>query len=173
MLHLLATSVGSWSKLILILILMLSTMIMTGCDSSVDPSARERVAVSGTVLLDGRPLQAGAIIFHATDDTATDHNGADDNTGDVSMTAFGYVENGRYRIDQENGPPWGTARVEFRPKPIDRVQFEIALQEAQNRRAAPQANVVAIPEKYGDHSILSVELMAGTENKHDFELNSQ
>jgi hypothetical protein len=133
--------------------------------------------------LDGRPLQAGAIVFHAVDDPATyhagtnqdgaDHHGAEGNAGDKSITAFGFVENGRYKIDQENGPPSGRARVEFRPKPIDRVKFEIALQEAQKRRRDPQADVVAIPEKYGDQSILSVELMAGIENKHDFELNSR
>lgn len=179
--HWLVTTSGSWSMLNLIWIL--STLGVSGCGNSVDPSAQERVAVSGRVLLDGRPLQAGAILFHAADDPAAyhagtnqdgaDHLGAEGNAGGKSITAFGFVENGRYKIDQENGPPWGRARVEFRPKPIDRVKFEIALQEAQKRRRDPQADVVAIPEKYGDQSILSVELMAGIENKHDFDLNSR
>lgn len=133
-----------------------------GCSDS-DPMSVERASVSGTVTLDGQPLQAGAIVFQS------DRQLPD---GD-SVTAFGFIENGAYRIDLDDGPAVGSARVEFRPKPLQREELEDVVDQAaksQSRRSL-QMEIVKIPEKYGEASTLLVEMSPG-QNRHDFQLES-
>lgn len=138
---------------------------LTGCDEG-QTDIGGRVAVSGEVTLDGKPLKAAAIVFHCA--------GNDSTAGEV--TAFGFVEDGRYRIEDGSGPVVGEARVEFRPKPIEREAFEEKIDQAasqRHRRVDPQPNVVAIPERYGEHSEIRVELVDSEENLHNFQLTSR
>lgn len=138
-------------------------MLATGCG---DTSASvTRVSVSGTVTLDGQPLSAGAIVFHGASSPTT---------GGDAVIAFGFVENGWYEIDADSGPAVGPARVEFRPKPLQRGELEDAVDEAagSSRQRSPKTTVVAIPDKYGERSILTVQFTPG-QNRHDFQLDSQ
>lgn len=141
---------------------LLIVVAMAGCQESRNRTLAERVGVSGTVKLDGRPLSAGAIVLHAVPDE----------NSPVAPTAFAYIEDGHYRIDAEHGLTAGTVRVEFRPKPLDRIAFEHQLEDAWRQRRPANLDVVTIPERYGRHSELTVELVAGAENRHDFALYS-
>jgi hypothetical protein len=119
-----------------------------------------RAAVRGEVRLDGQPLTAGAIVFHCGE-------------GDDKVTAFGYIENGAYEIAKADGPLVGTARVEFRPKPLEQDQFEAAMDEAAKKRRRPNVDVVAIPPQYGISSNLTADVTEDGENKFDFDLKSR
>lgn len=137
-------------------------------------NAVERVSVTGQVTLDGRPLQAGAIVFHSVSgDPVSPQNDSPQNDQDP-ITAFSFVENGAYTIDAKNGPAIGVSRVEFRSKPIPREAFEDAIDQAvtSNKREPPPTNVVGIPDIYGVQSTLQVELVAG-KNQKDFHLKSK
>ncbi len=129
-----------------------------GCGGS-DPDG-VRVSVRGEVKLDGRPLQAGAIVFHCGD-------------GENEVTSVGYIEDGSYDIASDEGPLAGTARVEFQAKPVDQGQFEEAMEEAAKTRRRPNLAVVAIPPHYGPNSNLTRELTVDGENTLDFDLTSR
>ena len=135
-----------------------------GCDADEEVPV-QRVAVSGQVTLDGKPLRDAAIVFHQEDSSAESQN----------VTAHGFVENGIYKIDAEHGPAVGSARVEFRPKPLSREELEAAMDASMvnRRRRSLPSTVVAIPEKYGGESQLRVQLSADSENRHDFKLDSR
>ena len=146
---------------------LLAVISNAGCQPS-DESTIERVAVSGSVTLDGQPLKAGAIIFR----------NADQGENDSSVTAHAFVEDGQYHIDAQSGPAIGSAQVLFRPKPLSREEIEGALDESTSRRKPqamrkPQMIVVEIPERYGENSEIEVELIGGSENHHDFKLESR
>jgi hypothetical protein len=135
--------------------------LQTGCGPG-EEVALERVRVSGQVLLDGEPLQAGAIVFKS----------ADHGTGEA-VVAHGFVKEGVYSIDAADGPVVGTAQVSFLPKPLDREEYEAKLDEARRSRRKIEPTVVEIPEQYSGQSELTVQLVGGKENRIDFQLDSQ
>jgi hypothetical protein len=148
------------------MVLCLLAFVMVGCADSTDDPAIERVSVEGMVTLDGKPLEAGAIVFHGPLNSA----------GGTVITAHAFIKDGRYEIDAPNGPAIGTSRVEVRPKPLPREQYEASLDEADRSRSGrePALTVVEIPEKYyGQQSELRAELIGGTRNQHNFELDSR
>jgi hypothetical protein len=120
------------------------------------------VGVWGEVSLDGKPLKAAAIVF--------EHDSHD---GEAAILAHGFVQEGLYRIDAEQGPAVGRCRVRFLPKPLDREEYEAKLDEAAKRRLAAAPTVVSIPEKYGEDSTLEVNVVGGKENRLDFQLVSE
>lgn len=138
-------------------------IVMVGCDSGHQTTV-ERVSVSGTVTLDGQPLEAGAIVFHC----------AGQAPDGVAITAFGFIENGSFDIDADDGPAVGSARVEFRPKPLQREALEEAVDQAamSRTRRTRQTTIVEIPAQYGEDSELQVELAPG-KNRQDFHLDSR
>ncbi|TWU35743.1 hypothetical protein Q31b_51780 [Novipirellula aureliae] len=153
----------------IVLILAGPSVCLSGCSGSEPDESFERVGVAGEVWIDGKPLEAGAIVFHCLD-TAGET--------DRPVTSFAFIENGRYSIDPANGPAIGKAKVEFRPKPLDRQMVEASLNSGPNcPRPHYQSNtpaaVVAIPDAYGANTKLTVQLVAGNENHHDFQLHSR
>ncbi len=130
-----------------------------GCDSSTDPDGL-RVGVNGQVRLDGKPLEAGAILFHSGE-------------GENKVVAFGYIADGAYEIASKDGPRLGMARVEFQAKPVDQGQFEAAMEEAVRWRRRPNLAVVAIPRQYRANSTLTAEVTEDGENNFDFDLKSR
>jgi len=75
-----------------ILLVVLSTLL--GCGGS------NRGAIEGSVTLDGKPIESGAITFRPTGETK-------------GATAGGEIKNGRYAIPAKSGPMVGTNRVEI------------------------------------------------------------
>ena len=135
----------------------MTLLLCGGCGSS-DPRS-VRVAVRGDVTLDGKPLEAGAIVFHCGE-------------GENKLTSFAFIEQGKYEIPAKEGPLVGVARIEFQPKPIDRSDFETALDEAMTKRKRVNVAVVSIPAKYGPKSKEAVTITEDGEHKFDFALTS-
>jgi hypothetical protein len=135
-------------------------LTLIGCSESEGDVGMERVSVAGQVTLDGRPLQAGAIMF-------CDPLGVDQQP---TVRAYGFIENGRFRIDADRGPVVGTAQILFRPQPLNRETFEAALDQPSKRSPL---SVVEIPEHYVEAPFFEVKLVSGIDNELNFELKSQ
>lgn len=146
-----------WSAVSAVPITVVAMLACSGCGSDADD---QRVAVHGTVTLDGKPLEAAAIVFRS-------------GQGEDQVTAFGFVESGNYEIAAEEGPRVGRARVEFQRKPIEPAEFEAGLDEAASRRKRPKLDVVPIPPKYGPKSTFTAEVTLDGENCFDFDLESR
>lgn len=156
------TSAGRVEMAWLSLVASVALVSLVGCQEPETPSI-QRTGVAGTVTLDGKPLQAGAIIFHSQP-TVSETS---------PKPAFAYIKGGQYRIGAESGPSPGVARVEFRAKPLERGEMEDSLdQSATSRRRKLATSIVEIPEKYGAKSKLTVDLVAD-QNACDFDLQSR
>ena len=107
--------------------------------------------VEGNVTLDGKPLEAGAIIFQC-------------DAGEEQVTAVGYIENGVYSIEKELGPVVGKARIEFQPKPLAPEAMEAGMKRGRSM------HVVEIPAKYGKDSTLTANVEKSGENRFDYDL---
>src|SRR5262249_58033796 len=70
-------------RFLLATLLVLGSLPLTGCDRGI-----RRVPVSGTVTLDGKPLQGGVLLFHPDESKG--------NTARISAT--GPVSAGRYQL---------------------------------------------------------------------------
>ena len=141
-------------------------LVTLGCADSTDGPSIERVSVEGLVTLDGQPLEAGAIVFHGP---------LNSRNGPV-IISHAFIKNGRYEIDAVSGPAIGTSRVEIRPKPLPREEYEALLDKAANSRSrrAASPTVIEIPEEYhGQQSELRAELIHGKRNEHNFQLDSR
>lgn len=158
-------------RLVACVLLCSGNLVTIGCGNE-DPTTVQRVGVSGQVTLDGRPLEAAAIVFHSESSGTFTGNSLGDDA--LALPAFSFVEDGVYTIDAQDGPTVGTARVEFRPKPIPREELEQAIDQAakSGNRLPPKTSAVEIPDRYNADSTLRVELVPG-ENQHNFELTSR
>jgi hypothetical protein len=76
---------------------LLGLFLVCGCS----PQPGRRVAVAGTVLVDGQPLPEGSISFFPV-------------AGIAGPTGGGVILNGKYEIPAEQGPVIGRQRVEIR-----------------------------------------------------------
>ena len=133
-----------------------------GCDTPLDPDDLPRAAVNGTVRLDGKPLDGIDIIFEG------EEVGENGRRRAVHTT----VRNGRYSLDQEDGPSVGRATVRFLDLPESREQLEAEINEKGNRLRYPTAESYPIPEKYATGSTLEVQIAPESTNTHDFDLQS-
>ena len=131
-------------------VLLLLTSCLFGCGG-----ATGRASVSGTITLDGEPVENGAITFVAV-------------TGPEGPTGANIVD-GYYRIRKSQGPVPGRFRVEIRwPKPTGK---KIPVMDGIPDSGMRDELAEAIPAKYNKESVLEVEIQKG-KNKHDFELTS-
>ena len=123
-------------------------VLVSGCA----PSGPQRVAISGSVTFDGKPVPKGMIAFIST--------GGGPSTG-------GKIIDGRYDVPRDKGPLVGNNKVQIQgwfptgrkipipaPVPTDEMMDE---------------TVQLIPEKYNAATELTLEVMADT-NTHDFDL---
>lgn len=113
----------------------------------------DRAAVSGTVTLDGKPLETGSILFTPEG---------------LGPTAGGEIENGRYDLSRELGPSPGPYRVQIQSwRPAGRAIRDEAT-------GTTEQNLVSIiPRRYNERSELKVAIEQGTENTFDFALESK
>lgn len=100
---------------------------------------RELRAVSGTVTVDGRPLERGAVSFSRRD-------------GDA-FEAMAYVNDGKFGLPRKHGLARGTYRVSVTSLPADSSRSRGANLGEQAVHKAYQ-----LPSKYNSQSELSVEI---------------
>ncbi len=126
-----------------------------GCGGSADELPRE--PVSGTVTLDGQPLEAGAIQFFPAP-----------KAGGVAVSGGSPVEGGAFAITREYGLVPGSYKVA-----INAAEPESRDKRAKGhtRKGAPVKDVV--PAKYNSETILTAEIEKGGSNRLKFELLSK
>ena len=119
-------------------------ILATGC------SGDGRLAVHGTVTLDGEPVSGGNILFLPVGEGGT--KGAED------------IIAGKYAIPPERGLLPGKYRVEIRWAKSTGKQIPSG-----DPGMMMEERLEAVPAKYNEASTLTAEITAG-ENKHDFAL---
>jgi hypothetical protein len=130
------------------------SLSLAGCGGDGDDGL-PRVAVSGSVTLDGKPLASGAISFMP------------ESQGQVNPVSVGAViSRGSYTIPREQGPTPGKYRVgiisvEDGPPPPE-------VPGLPPRVAARQL----LPERYNSRSTLTAEVKAAGASQLDYALSS-
>jgi hypothetical protein len=131
-------------------VLAVCVVSLAGCDSGLP-----RATVTGTVKLDGQPVESGAIAFVPIE-------------GTKGGTAGAVIEKGSYRIDRVKGVMIGQNRVELRgSRKTGRM-----LPDPINPGGKIEERVELFPPFYSTKSTLVREVVAG-ENRIDFDLSSK
>ena len=127
-----------------------------GCGGGRQDARGIRVAVNGSVTLDGELLPAGRINFIT-----------DQGEGKVKATAE--IVDGWYTFTDQNGPLEGKARVEVRPMEMELEQFEAARDGDVGKRV--DVAQFDIPAEYNIRSKLTATISADAEKNYlNFEL---
>ena len=127
-------------------------LALPGCgDSTID----KRAEVSGTVQLDGKPVESGAIGFVPIE-------------GNSGPSAGAAITNGSYRVDRKQGPPIGKVRVEFNglKRTGKKVQGKFGGGKTEDEFGE------LFPAQFNVQSNVVRELQPGT-NSIDFDLKSK
>ncbi len=134
----------------MLLAVALVCQLMCGCGS--EPSA-PRVAVEGTVTLDGKPLDGATIRF------------VPKGTGQGAATL---LVDGRFRFDEATGPTAGEHQIVFSPPTPELPQAIAAMQSGQR----DPLNIRAVPLQYQTPGRLQVTVADTDSNPLNFELSS-
>ena len=130
--------------------------LMAGCSGSRDELPRE--PVSGTVMMDGRPLAEGAIQFTPAAGSAGPA---------ISYTAP--VENGQFSIPRADGLVPGSYKVSISAVPVKRdTRIEATIGK---KKATPFKEL--IPAKYNSQTILKEEIKRGGASDLKYEIQSK
>lgn len=130
----------------------IAALAAVGCGGSGDGLPRQ--AISGQVILDGKPLESGMITF-------AQPSGAE-------PVASAFVENGAYTIARADGPIPGAHRVSiWSRKPTGR---KVRNPDDPSEMIEEVRDI--IPPRYGSKSELTAEIKEGETNAFDFSLES-
>ena len=123
-------------------------LLACGCGHGVP-----REAVSGTVTLDGKPLEQGSILFSPLA---------------AGPSAGGEIAQGRFELIQERGPGTSNYRVEINAwRKTGHSVYDA------ERQAHEEMLESIIPAQYNSQSELEVTVEPGGENTFDFQLSSR
>jgi hypothetical protein len=131
--------------------------VLTGCGAS-DPY--ERVAVRGSVTLDGRALEAGRIVFLPQ-------------KGVSGQQVVGTITDGQYEIAKESGPVCGPHKVQIFAEL--ELPYDIENAEAHAAHVARGGDPTVtnrIADKYNVVTILQANPQPEDSNRFDFEVAS-
>jgi hypothetical protein len=124
-------------------------LLLPGCSG-------QRADVSGTVQIDGRPVDEGAIQFIPVE-------------GTTGPSAGGVIKDGRYHIARDKGVTVGKNRVEIRA-------FRTTGRKVQDPTGPPGAKaeerVQAFPPEYNERSTVVKDVRAGS-NTIDFDVHTK
>jgi hypothetical protein len=128
-----------------------SLLLVAGCSRSY--SGDRRFPLSGTVRVDGEPLDVGAISFIPANDK--------------QRVSGGPISNGAYSVDEATGANAGTYRVEVRwYKKTGRQLKDADTGEFYDERKE------GLPKRYHQDSTLTADVGSG-QTTFDFDLKSQ
>ncbi len=129
-----------------------SLCLVVGCGP--DYEGDRRYPLSGTVRVDGQPMEAGAISFLPGD-------------SNKQRIAGGSITNGAYSVDEASGANAGQHRVEIHwYKKTGRMLTNADTGDPYEERAE------GLPNRYHKESELTVEVSPG-KTTHDFDLKSE
>ncbi len=129
---------------------LLSALALGGCSAD-SGDALPRVAVSGTVTLDGTPLPEGTIQFDPAKETP-------------GPPVSGEISGGKFSIGKPSGPV--ADQYEIRISSIAPVKFK----EGEQPGPVPRPRPETVPEKYNTKTTLSKGVTADGPNQFDFAL---
>jgi hypothetical protein len=138
----------------LLVLALLPLWFAGGCNSG---DGLNRQAVSGTVTLDGKPLEDGNIKFTPTSPEAGTEGAA-------------HISNGKYAFSKSDGPVPGPYRVEI--SSAKGGEFEHPEGKTPGEVLPPRATEL-VPEKYNLASQLKATVKAGQTEPIDFPLTSK
>jgi len=126
--------------------------ICAGCGGS-----GGRVGVAGNVTLDGKPIEDGSIVFESADRSGP--------------SAGGKIQQGTYSFAGDAGvmPGKKTVRIFGLRKTGKQVAGGVASDMSQMVDEIEQY----VPAIYNEQSTLTCEVVAGYDNRHDFQLESK
>ncbi len=124
--------------------LLLALLALAGCGGG------SMAEVSGTVTLDGKPIELGAIQFFPADGK--------------SVTTGGAIKDGRYSVQV----PIGIKKVSLM---ATKVVGKAKLYATADSPEVPRTQEM-LPAKYNEHTELRLDVKPGT-NRKDFELQSK
>lgn len=139
-----------------LLSLSLSLSLLVGCGAQ---DSLGRKAVSGSVTLNGSPVQQGSVSFEQQGSTTTASGGAP-------------IKDGNYTIARDMGLPPGTYRVRVNiPKPGTGAAEDMSVAPGE----APPPAVEMAPPEWNSKSTQSVEVKADAQEPvaFDFEVKSK
>lgn len=131
---------------------MLPLALTLGCSETTGP---QRVAVSGTVTLDGSPVSGVSVILNPL--------------GPDGLSAVAFVENGEFTLPEDRGPTAGSISVRFNP---EGAELEEALERMQSNSKNP-FQPVQIPECYQRDRAFEKTITETGPNRFAFELHSK
>jgi hypothetical protein len=124
--------------------------VFAGCGSRSD-----RLEINGSVTLDGAPLDGGSIRFTSL--------------GPKQMASGATVQEGEFRIPQENGLAPGTYHVQISAPDLQAPPVMVAVGPGQSIPTQPER----IPPQYNVDSKETVEVSADGENHFVFDIVSR
>jgi hypothetical protein len=130
--------------------------VLTGCGGAVDKLPRQ--AVSGSVMLDGKPLERGTISFQPVSELPT--------------AAAVAINGGQYSMPRAEGLVPGAYRVliSSTPAAVSQVDPKTSRPPPPGQPSAPPKE--SLPERYNASSTLTAEVKEGAKNSFDFPLES-
>jgi hypothetical protein len=127
---------------------MLAVLALVGCGPRSD-----RLAITGTVTLDGVPLNSGSIRFSSRDAASP-------------MSAGAMIQDGAYYVPQEKGLRVGTYHVEISAPD---AAAPPVLDRASGMKMAPER----IPAEYNVNSEQTINVTADGDNAFDFAISTK
>src|SRR5687768_1398341 len=131
---------------------LIAVAALAGCRESTG-----RLAVSGTITLDGAPLDRGSILFTSVGEGPL-------------VSSGGMIQEGEYLVPEEQGLLPGTYLVQI-SAPDTRAKMSMGANAA-DRPGIPLAPD-RIPEEYNLRSDKKVEVTRDGDNKFDFDIKSK
>lgn len=129
-------------------------LTVAGCGSAEEGDGVVREAVSGTVTLDGKPLDGASIQLIPT-------------TPGAPGEASGEIEGGKFSIPKSRGPAAGSYAVSISSR------RSVDVDPNQPPGPAPKPKPETLPKKYNTATTLKAEIKAGEPNELTFELESK
>jgi len=132
-------------------------LAVAGCSSATtEVDTLPRVAVSGSITLDGKPLPEGKLQFQP--DAAS-----------TGIIAIGEIKDGRFSIDRASGPVPGTYRVMVSGRPVFKIKAG-----AEPGGGPPNAGPDPVPKWYNvKTSPLEAKVTADSPQSFEFTMNSK
>lgn len=130
-------------------------LILGGCSSATQSDGLKREVVSGTVTLDGKPLDSASIQFIPVDPNSA---------GGTSEI----IRGGKFEIGKDRGPIAGTYNVS-----ISTVDLTSNVSPDEAPGEAPKPKKDPIPAKYNVKTTLKADIKAGEPNVLDYALESK
>ncbi|QEG42359.1 hypothetical protein UC8_43930 [Roseimaritima ulvae] len=123
-----------------------AAVTLVGCGSAEYPGP-QRYPVSGTVTINGKPIEEGNITFRSSEEKGRSSSGA--------------IENGKYSIEEKQGPIAGQYKVEI-------LGYEEIGEVKDEDMGAATRQIV--PVQFNESSSLTATLPSDSGNEFDFDL---